>query len=193
MKPCIVSYLNKIQGLEDRTYLLKLIEYTVSPTVEGLKPASLMIFSRDSRRNLYENWIRNLDFLRRNLDLDFMELKRSENSVHVLFYDPNLLREVIVNKNTRTFLARFGYDLEEDISSVLESLSQRYSRACPHEIGVFLGYPVDDVLDFIYPSEKECLMKGYWKVYNDLERAKEVFDSYDRAKYKVYKEVCNSH
>ena len=70
MKPCIVSYLNKIQGLEDRTYLLKLIEYTVSPTVEGLKPDSLMIFSRDYRRNLYENWIRNLDFLRRNLDLD---------------------------------------------------------------------------------------------------------------------------
>ena len=38
----------------------------------------------------------------------------------------------------------------------------------PHEIGVFLGYPLDDVKGFIKNEGKKYLMIGYWKVYSDL-------------------------
>ena len=37
-------------------------------------------------------------------------------------------------------------------------------------------------MDFIECTNKECLMKGYWKVYNGLEKAREVFQIYDKAK-----------
>ena len=52
----------------------------------------------------------------------------------------------------------------------------------PHEIGAFLGYPVNDVRGFIQNEGKGCLMTGYWKVYENLAGAKMIFNKYDRAK-----------
>ena len=52
----------------------------------------------------------------------------------------------------------------------------------PHEIGVFLGYPVKDVRGFIENEGKRYLMIGYWKVYSDLADARMIFKEYDRAK-----------
>src|SRR5699024_3604088 len=52
----------------------------------------------------------------------------------------------------------------------------------PHEIGVFLGYPLEDVRGFIENEGKRYLMIGYWKVYNDLAGARMIFQEYDRAK-----------
>ena len=52
----------------------------------------------------------------------------------------------------------------------------------PHEIGVFLGYPPDDVKGFIENEGKKYLMIGYWKVYSNLAGARMVFKEYDRAK-----------
>lgn len=191
MKPCIVTYLNKIDTLEDRAYLLNLIKYTASPTIDGVKSSTLMIFRKDAKRNLYEQWIKYQDYIKQNLNVKFHKLKETEESIHVLFYDPYLLKQILLDSKNIKFLSRFGYDKEKTTFEALEKLASRYSKACPHEVGVFLGYPVDDVLDFIYPSEKECLMKGYWKVYNDLEKAQQTFNEYDRSKYKVYKELVN--
>ena len=52
----------------------------------------------------------------------------------------------------------------------------------PHEIGIFLGYPVEDVRGFIENEGQKYLMIGYWKVYKNLSRAKMIFNEYDRAK-----------
>ncbi len=189
MKPCIVTYLNKLKAYDNRTYLLNLIKYTVSPTIDGIKPGTLMVFRKNKDRDLYTEWMTNRDGIKSSLNIDFYQLKLTEKSVHVLFYKPYLLNKVLSNEKNIRFLSRFGYEKSTSLEASLERLSRRYSSICPHEIGIFLGYPIDDVLDFIYPSKKECLMKGYWKVYNDLERAKETFNSYDDSKYKVYKEV----
>ena len=50
----------------------------------------------------------------------------------------------------------------------------------PHEIGLFLSYPPEDVRGFI--ENKACRFKcaGLWKVYGDEERAKELFRQYKR-------------
>jgi hypothetical protein len=45
-------------------------------------------------------------------------------------------------------------------------------------------------VDFIECPNKECLMRGYWKVYNDLEKAKRIFESYDDAKTKVISNIA---
>ncbi len=50
--------------------------------------------------------------------------------------------------------------------------------AFPHEIGCFLGYPAEDVLGFI--RKEECKYRGIWKVYGDVEYAKNLFAIYDR-------------
>ena len=52
----------------------------------------------------------------------------------------------------------------------------------PHEMGVFLEYPIEDVRGFIENEGKNCLYSGYWKVYEDVEAKKETFEMYEIAK-----------
>ena len=49
---------------------------------------------------------------------------------------------------TRAFLARFGYEYAA-AEEALEQLQARMGGEFPHEIGVFLGYPLCDVCGFL--------------------------------------------
>ena len=48
----------------------------------------------------------------------------------------------------------------------------------PHEIGYFLGYPYDDVHEFIVQHGENYKIFGPWKVYTDVEQALATFDAY---------------
>lgn len=77
----------------------------------------------------------------------------------------------------------------EDTLSLLKS---RIETGFFHEIGVFLGYPIKDVNDFIEKKGKDYLLKGYWKVYHKPDRAKKIFDSYDKAKRQMLNQITFS-
>mgnify|MGYP000213313901 FL=1 len=55
----------------------------------------------------------------------------------------------------------------------------------PHEMGVLLGYPTEDVLGFIENQGKNYLYAGYWKVYGNLMETKALFEEYNKAKEHV--------
>ena len=55
-------------------------------------------------------------------------------------------------------------------------------RKFPHELGLLLGYPPDDVIGFIKNKGKNYLWIGYWKVYSDLDSALRTFERFDKAK-----------
>ena len=59
----------------------------------------------------------------------------------------------------------------------------------PHEIGLFLGYPIEDVVGFIRYSGRGCKLSGYWKVYGDAEAASRLFDRLSRVCHAVTKRV----
>lgn len=85
------------------------------------------------------------------------------------------------------FLSGYGYGdepLRQKLSCLGERLSYYYeqSRDFPHETGVFLGYPLEDVRGFIRHRGKGCSCTGYWKVYSDVEGAKRMFRVYDEAR-----------
>lgn len=46
----------------------------------------------------------------------------------------------------------------------------------PHEIGVFLGYPLEDVVGFIQNEGRECKCCGLWKVYCNEAETKKLFE-----------------
>ena len=48
----------------------------------------------------------------------------------------------------------------------------------PHEIGYFLGYPYEDVHQFIVQRGENYKVFGAWKVYTNVEQALTTFDSY---------------
>ena len=57
----------------------------------------------------------------------------------------------------------------------------------PHEVGLFLGYPPEDVEGFIENKARSCKLTGYWKVYSDEEKAKKIFAKYSKCT-RVYTE-----
>ena len=61
----------------------------------------------------------------------------------------------------------------------------RNSEMCempfPHELGLLLGYPAEDVRGFMGIGYKKCLYTGYWKVYEKAEEKIALFSEYDRA------------
>lgn len=85
------------------------------------------------------------------------------------------------------FLADFGYR-EGSAEKLLERLADRIGMYAgqetvfPHEIGVFLDYPLADVEGFIRNDGKDYLLSGYWKVYHDPDRAQALFRAYDHAR-----------
>lgn len=51
-------------------------------------------------------------------------------------------------------------------------------RWVPHEVGLFLGYPAEDVEGFRRHGGQGYKYSGLWKVYSDVERAQRCFRQY---------------
>ena len=58
----------------------------------------------------------------------------------------------------------------------------------PHEIGLFLGYPPEDVCGFIENKAACAQCVGCWKVYGDVESAKRKFAQYEKCT-RVYNDL----
>ena len=87
------------------------------------------------------------------------------------------------------YLNNFGYRQDMDFNECMDHLKKRFENVFPHEIGIFLGIPLEDVKIFIEFPERECLLRGYWKVYFNLEEAKDKFKKYDMVKCNVIKDI----
>lgn len=184
------KYLRIVNEYDDFEFLLSLIISIAAPTLKNHKTASLITFHRNNR-NVNEVWTKYKNKVKKKLNINFFELKKDKDKVAVLFYNKEMLKLSIKDKSNINFLKRFGYNEEMDIYKCLKLLRERYKYMCPHEIGIFLGYPIEDVLTFIDCPNTKCKMIGYWKVYHDVEKAKAIFDRYDSIKNKAIETMIN--
>lgn len=61
----------------------------------------------------------------------------------------------------------------------------------PHEIGVFLGYPLQDVKGFIENNGRNSKYTGLWKVYGDKAASMRMFEKYRKC-FSVYSDLWRS-
>ena len=111
----------------------------------------------------------------------FFVLKEDEKSALVYVYRAGALGKILEDARVRSFLKKCGYT-DFSAEAVLKKLKERFSHGgdFPHEIGVFLGYPLGDVIGFIQNSGKNCKCTGCWKVYCDECSAKKTFDKFKK-------------
>lgn len=81
--------------------------------------------------------------------------------------------------------------MNQNVGGYLNQLSHRllYPKF-PHEIGVFLGIPLGDIMGFIANKGKNYIFNHYWKVYQNPLTAKKIFASFDQAKIDLYRRFC---
>lgn len=173
-----------VDSFDDKEYLISTIAYSAAPTVEGRKPSTVVSLSKN-RRNLFQLWQSHKEDVAVSLGVSYYELRQNAEGILVLIYKPELLEKCLLRKSSIGFLKEYGYRKEMSLEGCLEQLKCRYRVSCPHELGIFLGYPVKDVEGFIEKQGKDCLLCRYWKVYHNPRRAMCMFDAYDRAKDKV--------
>ena len=81
-------------------------------------------------------------------------------------------------KDDRALLYLFRpADLSRDLAGQ-EARRLREGEEFPHEIGLFLGYPPEDVAGFMTNRGKNCKCVGCWKVYGDEYAARRRFAAY---------------
>jgi len=182
----IMGLLKIVSNYDDLEYLFSVIIRNAAPTIKKHKASSLINFS-SSNRDLNNIWGKYKNEVKDKLDIEYFELKKDTTNTFVLFYNSEKIKLSISNKKNMEFLKRFGYNEKMDLEQCLILLGKRFEIMCPHEIGIFLGYPLEDVVSFVdYPNAK-CKMVGYWKVYHDIEKAEIIFNKYDEIKYTIMK------
>lgn len=155
-----------------RKELLKFLLVKTAAVRKGIKPGELLRV-----RHCYET--KNEEGLRiclyrsdiyEILGLDYIELKVEEGSSLVLFYNPEALMATLGERHNQRWLARRSYPVEAgSVEAMLEELVRRAQGAeLPHEVGVFIGYPLKDVAGFIAKIPATPLHNGAWRVYGDV-------------------------
>lgn len=183
-----LKLVERVNCLEGREFLLGIISLGAAPTIKDRKPSSLLTFTI-SRKDLLSNWLFHKQEVCETLNLDHLELKNREKSTTVLFYKRALLEKHVAGERNRAFLCKAGYPVASSLEQKLHLLKEKFGCSCPHEIGIFLGIPVEDVEGFIRHRGKNPLLCGYWKVYHHRERAETLFYMYDQAKISVAGEI----
>lgn len=102
---------------------------------------------------------------------------------------PNL-KDYISSNAVQNFLKSYQYPNTFELC--IQELKKRLNtKNFPHEIGVFLGYPLDDVIGFI--EHKPYYLVGDWKVYQNVNEAKKQFDVFKQAKEQMLNEIHNGY
>ena len=102
-------------------------------------------------------------------------------AVLVYVYRPAQMDTLLKNCDVLHFLQSEGYR-PGTADALLTQLSQRLccEGDFPHEVGIFLGYPLADVVGFIQNHGQNFTVCGHWKVYTDPAAAQQQFARYKK-------------
>ena len=171
-----------------------------SPAIAGLKPANMFTCHLKGARGHAGPKCASLGFLELSHALESCRARLAgqgvrihvlawrPSSVLLLVYRPQLLGRALAGPREAAFLAALGYE-PDDIGACVERLARRVAasdqlagaqRTCafPHEVGLFLGYPYEDVVAFIENGGRGSVACGCWKVYSQERDAAECFCRY---------------
>ena len=96
-------------------------------------------------------------------------------------YRPGQLQSDLDEEEAKAILSAFGYE-DGDHEICIRRLTDRICECeeFPHEVGLFLGYPPEDVKGFIELGGRQSKASGYWKVYGDVDRAQKQFERFSK-------------
>ena len=151
-----------------------------APTLAGLKTGNIFNASYQSQEELEFSFTTLNETLERR-GLRAVCLRRNEDTVLVYVFRPQLLHMDLNSPDAKELLQGFGY-VPKDPDSCIAHLAERIApgQSFPHEIGLFLGYPPEDVRGFIKYGGKHCKICGYWKVYGDAKAAEKRFAQFTK-------------
>jgi len=157
---------------DDSECLACFLALETAELLAGEKPANLINVVNRTQvcgKNLYRLWKRHGETLLRDSGLVGRELIDRGDSVLLFIFRPEVLTALLSRKDVAAVLRRARYREPLDLDRVLAELESRVlsGEAFPHEIGVFLGYPLKDVVSFMGWAPLPFACQGPWKIYGN--------------------------
>ena len=155
-----------------------------APVLAGLNPSNLLVVGKGQLRTacMLFTATRFTCFL----------LEQDMYKAVLLLYEEHGLESFLKQAQVKELLMQKGYPcaLESilQVNELLRVFAGRYRAYLrgdgefPHEMGLFLGYPVEDVRGFMENEGKNFIYAGYWKVYENAEEKRRLFQKFDRAR-----------
>ena len=152
--------------------LWEVIANQCAPVLADVKPSNLLILTSEEEEVFLQ--------MEELPHISSLCLYEGKNKSTWLLYRRDRLESALVWPQTGEFLEQHGYRMvRESLDEKLLRLQHRFAeykeerQPFPHEMGVFLGYPLGDVIGFIKNAGQNCKCVGCWKVYcNECEAIK---------------------
>lgn len=146
-----------------------------APTLASLKTAGLFRWRAPSEKALtdeLDNWNR----LMEDKGVSLVCLRWTEEAALIYVFREKRLMADWQQPGAAAFLRERGFHDLRPTQAIAELRRRLESgEGFPHEIGLFLGYPLGDVIGFIENSGRNCQCTGCWKVYGNAAEAMRTF------------------
>jgi hypothetical protein len=142
--------------------------------ISGAKPANMVRIPNQKLpcgRRMYRLWQKFGPDLLNDLPVSVRTMKTEKDSALLLIYRSDLLERRLSGKTMQTFLLRHGYPQPLTLEKTLHHLQESFSLGVPHEVGMFLGYPIKDVKGFMRYGAKFSHGRGLWRIYGPPARS----------------------
>lgn len=155
------------------------LAFQCAPLLTGIKISNLLIVNGFQQETVMQMF--------QGTGISYYLLNNLSDRTAFLLYQKRDLLDYLHKREVRQVMKMLGYQ-KDDLESILKEFSKRYEwymkykEKFPHELGLLLGYPVEDVTGFIENQGKNFLYTGYWKVYGNVEERRTLFENYTKAK-----------
>ena len=157
----------------------ELVVRQCAPTLAGIKTGSLFRAAYEDKKQLLGQ-IREINQRLREKGLCLLPLRFRNGNALLYLYRPERLKTDLNNELARRTLGNAGYT-DQNPGRCVGTLIRRLQDEAefPHEIGLFLSYPPEDVRGFIENRASGFKLIGCWKVYGDVDAARKKFESFE--------------
>lgn len=150
-----------------------------APLIAGLKVSNLLIVSAKNEKQVRE--------IIGKSGISYYKMLQTEEKITFLLFRRKQLEKFLCQKEIKHFFQKEGYGVFQ-FGKILRAFQIRYTTYMkergefPHEMGLLLGYPLEDVKGFMENEGKYFLYSGYWKVYENMTEKMRLFRKFEVAK-----------
>lgn len=179
---------NIVQSMDSKSVELQLI-LQCAPLITGIKISNLFIIDSANEGALM--------YILKHSGISSFRLLKSNGKTIFLLFRRKQLEQYLARHDVVTVLKGMSY-YEFSFGGILRQFKNRYEAyknqemQFPHEMGLLLGYPVEDVKGFIVNNGQNYQYAGYWKVYSNVFEKKELFSKYETSKEKLIQMLVNN-
>ena len=164
-----------------------------APTLAEIKTGSMFSCEYAGREEMTDE-LRSLNRVLSAGGMCILPLRFHDGKALLYLFRPDSLQRDMRNRAAREILDEAEYSgmrYQQCIRRLIRRIGTR--DEFPHEIGLFLSYPPEDVRGFIENHAQNYKFIGYWKVYGDEEKARRTFEKYKKCTDSYCRSVKAGH